>query len=303
MNSIDLSNSDIISIREKYKPEFYVIWLLGNQCTYECSYCPKMFHDGSAKYQPTDVIQEVMKALPKCNITFSGGEPTFHPDFEKIVLEKPDWVDISIISNASRPLSFWERIAEKLRLVTLTYHVEYAIHERFVSIAELVYKNHKKMGSINLIMMPSRWEECVNVYDKLMSKGFRVAPKSLVENFGVGATKTVKEYTTEQLNWITEKNKSNYKLISVINKNNDVIYETSPAELISTNQVNFKGWTCYTNTQCLCIDMIGDVYDTSCSQRTKVGTIYEGFTISTEPLICDQTFCWCYADIIPKKTK
>lgn len=303
MNQINLNDPNVASIREKYKAEFYVIWLLGNQCTYKCSYCPSIFHDGSAKYQPTDVIQNVMKNLPKCNITFTGGEPTFHPDFEKIVLEKPDIVDISVISNASRPLAFWERIASKLRLVTLTYHMEYAIHDRFVSIAELVYKTHKKMGSINLIMLPNRWEECVQVYERLIEKGFRVVLKPLVENFGVGATQTVKEYTQDQLNWISLKNKSSYKLISVIGQNNEVIYETTPAELISLNQVNFEGWTCYTNTQCLCIDMIGDVYDTSCTQRTKVGNIYDGFTISTEPLICNQKFCWCYSDIIPKKVK
>lgn len=300
----NMDDPNVSYIKEVYPTDLFVLWLLGNQCTYSCSYCPEFFNSGSIKYQPTDVIQKVLCELPPANVTFSGGEATFHPDFEKIVLEKPDSIKISVISNGSRPIGFWERIGNELKSITLTFHAEFAKLDRFAEVCNLLYHEYKKPGIINLTMIPKKWEECVDAVYRLRDMGFRVIPKPLVENFGFSATKVNSNYTPDQLSWISNSNKnSGFQNIAVYNNEHIMLYKTNPSELLSNKQTNFYGWRCYTNTQSLYINPDGSVFDTACKQRTYKGSIYTGYSLSNEPIVCSQNFCWCHSDIVRKKEK
>lgn len=304
MNELNLQDTNVAQIREIYNADYFVLWILGNQCTYSCSYCPEHFHSGSIKYQPTELIQKVLNELPKSHVMFTGGEATYHPDFEKIVLEKPDHISISVISNASRPIVFWERIAPHLKSVTLTFHAEFAKLDRFLETCVLIYNQNNKPGRINLTMIPEKWDECINAFDVLTSAGIRVTAKPLVENFGFQADKVLSTYTKEQLQWISNSNKGiSFKNIAVTDKDDVVLYKTNPSELISTKQTNFNGWQCFTNTQTLYIDGDGTVFDTACKQRNNKGNIYSTYDLNSSPMICEQNFCWCHADILPKKVR
>lgn len=304
MDKLNLQNERIVKITEAHDSGYFILWILGNQCTYSCSYCPEHFHSGSIQYQPTDLIQRVLTELPKSHVMFTGGEATYHPDFEKIVLEKPNHIDISVISNASRPLHFWERISPSLKLVVLTYHAEFAKLDRFLEICKLVYIQNKRMGRVNLTMIPEKWDECVNAVKVLSENGITVIPKPLVENFGFASTKVLSTYTNDQLKWISNSTKNTeFKNILVLDKDQKVLYKTNPSELISLRQTNFKGWECYTNTKTLYIDGDGTVFDTACRQRNNKGNIYSTYELSSSPMICEQDFCWCHSDIQPKKIK
>lgn len=302
---MNIYDDEVREIKEAWDPEFFVLWNLGNQCTYKCSYCPEIFHSGSIPFQSTTDIQTFLKKLPKGHVMFTGGEATFHTDFEKIVLEKPDHLQISVISNASRPISFWERIGPSLKSVTLTYHTEYAQFERFLATAELIYHTYKKSGRINLTMIPEKWEQCTEVYEKLLAANLRVIPKPLLEDFGIKATKLSTTYTSEQLEWISSKNQvDGFKSMKVLDKNGNVLHNTNQSELLSSKQTNFTDWLCYTNTQTMYVGMEGNIHMATCGQRIKIGTIYdESYTIPTEPFVCKQNFCWCHSDILPRKVK
>jgi len=297
--------NEVREIKEAWDPEFFVLWNLGNQCTYKCSYCPEIFHSGSIPFQSTENIQNFFKKLPKSHVMFTGGEATFHTDFEKIVLEKPDHLEISVISNASRPIAFWERIGPNLKSVTLTYHTEFAQFDRFLATAELLFTTYKKIGRINLTMIPEKWEQCVEVYEKLLTANLQVIPKPLLEDFGIKATKISTAYTSEQLDWISSKNQTEgYKSMKVLDKDGNLLYRTNQSELLSSKQTNFTDWLCYTNTQTMYIGMEGNIHMATCGQRIKIGTIYdESYIIPTEPFVCKQKFCWCHSDILPRKVK
>lgn len=304
MNELNLQDELVTQIRELHTNEYFVLWLLGNQCTYSCSYCPEHFHSGTIKYQPTELVQRILSELPKAHVMFTGGEATFHPDFEKIVLEKPEHIDISVISNASRPIGFWERITPHLKLVILTFHAEFAKIDRFLETCELIYNHHKKPGRVNLTMIPEKWDECIAAFNILTTAGIRVTAKPLVENFGFQADKVFSTYTPEHLQWITDANKGiSFKNIAVVGSDNNILYKTNPSELISANQTNFYGWECYTSTQTLYIDGDGTVFDTACKQRRNKGNIYTQYDLTTSSMTCRQNFCWCHADILPKKVK
>ena len=94
-----------------------VDWMLGNSCSYACSYCPKALHDGSIRWQKSDGILEFYQQLHRHYVfhrsrrvwlQFTGGEPTMHPQIIRLLQEaKALGFSVSLISNASRTLRFW----------------------------------------------------------------------------------------------------------------------------------------------------------------------------------------------------
>jgi hypothetical protein len=301
---ININDPEVAYIEETHKKMLLVYWSLGNTCTYACSYCPSRLHDGSAPYQSLEIIQKTLQKLPPSQVIFTGGEPTFHPDFERIVTEAPEHIRVDVISNASRPIAFWERIVDRFTLVTLTFHAEYADLDRFFKTAELVYKKSGRRGAINLTMIPALWDKCMTAYTRFRDAGITVTPKPLIDDFGSQSNKLVSSYTQEQVQWIKNStNEISSKNLAFYDKNSELLFKTTPAEMLVNGQTNFEGWTCYTPTQYLYVNPEGKTYNTSCKQRQHVGDIYTGFTLSDQPIVCEQSFCWCFTDIQTKKVK
>lgn len=299
-----LSEHDRITIvKSVHEPRLFVMWLLGNTCPYKCSYCEPVFNDGRFQFHAYDAVLDGLAKLEQAHVMFSGGEPSYHPEIERLLDNKPSTIAVSLISNAARPLSFWERVLPKLQSVIFTYHVEFANFERFASTARLAY-NLKKLQRINLTMLPERWDECRYAYSDLKARGFPVSAKPLVENFGFQSSKLIDRYTQDQLDWISQANQEAAPLtMELLDSQGNQLMKTNPSELLAAKATNFKGWLCYTPTQFLMVDFDGSVYDTSCAQRRKVGQLGEYLEVPKTPVVCEQSFCWCHSDILPKKEK
>jgi len=300
-------NDDIVSYVQPINQAVKrVYWNLGNTCPYSCSYCPKEYNSGSVPYHAIDLVLKTLQKLDECVVTFGGGEPTYHPEFERIVDEKPDHIKIGISSNLARPYAFWERIVDKILLVMATYHVEFTNIERFIPTAELIYLKYKRQGQITVVMLPSRWDECVTAYETLVSHKLPVSAKPVLNTIDPTESESIDvipDYTKEQLDWITKHNEGDGpKFMGIYSKTGELLERVSSWGLLSAKQ-SFKGWLCYTPMQYLCINKFQDVFDQSCNQRSKIGTLSEGFTIPTSPSICRQSVCWCMSDIIQKKEK
>jgi organic radical activating enzyme len=276
-----------------------ISWMFGNYCTYKCSYCNSDFNGGDHAYPAKEKVLEIFERFPKSTVMLLGGEPTFHPNFEDIVQGKPTTLNLQIFSNASRPIAFWERTVAYLDSIYLTYHIEYAIPLRFKDIAEVC---RPKMARINLPMVPDRWNECVSAYDFLCSNNFKVSPKVVLENFGAASSKYSSKYTKEQLAWIDQQQATEFKNIIFYNNKQEIIGKSNPANLLAQNLTNFNGWLCESPKQNININASGQVYDTACGQKKLLGSIYNGFELSSESTICSQNFCWCYSDIHANKT-
>ena len=293
MQELNLYNSDVAYIDGKFVKSTLVYWILGNTCTYRCSYCIPKFYSGNAPYHNTQVVQDTLNKLPLCTVMFGGGEPTYHPDIEKIILEKPDHIKINLLSNGARPIAFWERITPMINAVFLTYHLEYADLDRFIAIADLIYNVHKKLGKVSLMMIPDRWDECIAVYNALVAAGISVTTKAIMDNW-----KTVNEgYTPEQTSWISESAYPADKWIRVYNHDGKIIYRTDPAELVSKNMNRYLGWTCHVPSTYVRIDETGNVTNTCCAQGTYMGNIFREFTLSKDPIICRLPLCTTYCDL------
>lgn len=279
-----------------------VSWTLGNFCVYKCSYCPSYLNDGSKPYHSADIVLDVFNKLPpNTGVTFLGGEPTYHPEFERIVLEKPDHIKIMMVSNGAKPLSFWETVTPKIVFLTFTFHPEFANIDRFIR-NSLEASKHVKRFQVFLVMIPEKWDYCIKVYNKLIEQGFDVHPKPILKDFGA---EILPGYSKEHLGWIHYANKGGeFKNIRIVDKSGEAIYTTTPNELLASKQTNFYGFECYTPMESIAIEVNGDVYNSKCDQRSKIGNIYSGsFEIPTEPMLCKQEMCFCQADIVAKKIK
>lgn len=305
MREINLTNSDIAYLSNARPVRPLIYWELGNFCSYKCSYCSPMFSSGSVPYQDTQVVQNTLKRFGGTFVIFSGGEPTLHPDFEKIIKEKPQGILIGVVSNASRPIAFWERAAPYLYFTILTYHPENAKLDKFLEIANLVYKVKKVIGRVNVVMLPERWDECVNVYNTFVNAGINVVAKQLLIGFGEGCKGSGLDYTPEQIDWIANSafpTGVGSPSINVYNDKHEVIHFTSATELFAMKQTNFMGWKCYVPGQYLVISSVGNTFTTSCDQKEKVGNIFGEFTFPNEPIICQQKLCWAYSDVAGLKS-
>lgn len=282
-----------------------VYWTLGNNCTYACSYCPKDFHSGTIPYPSLETIQKVFSSLQRSVVMFGGGEPTYHPEFERILDEKPRSIQVGVSSNLARPFHFWQRVAPKLSSVIATYHVEYASLERFIKTAKLIYKDCGVMGQVTLVMLPSKWEECIAAFNALTSEGIPTTAKPILNTIDSEEANVfvIPDYTQEQLFWIEENNRlDGRKVIGLYNKEGILLDRISTGGIIAS-KYSFKDWSCYTPVNNLLITRFGEVYDMSCNQRKKLGTIEKGFSIPAEPVTCSQDLCWCTSDLIQKKIK
>jgi organic radical activating enzyme len=303
---ININDPKVSYIQPVYPAVKRVYWNLGNICPYSCSYCPKEYNSGTVPFHDIDLVLSVLNKLDKCVVTFGGGEPTYHPDFERILVEKPAHIKIGVSSNLARPYAFWERVIDKVLLVMATYHVEFANMERFIPTAELIYIKNKCQGQITIVMIPSRWDECVAAYDTLVAHKLPVSAKPILNTIDATEADSIDiigDYTKVQLDWITEHNAGDGpKFMGVYSTNGELLEKVSGWGLLSSKQ-SFRGWLCHTPMQYLCVNKFQEVFDQSCNQRSKLGTLTEGFSIPTKPKICTQNVCWCSSDIIQKKEK
>jgi MoaA/NifB/PqqE/SkfB family radical SAM enzyme len=240
------------------------------------------------------------KLPPKSEVILMGGEPTYHPDFERIVLEKPDHVSISMLTNGAKPLSFWQKISSKLGRVTFTFHPEFANVDRFIENALEVSSRVQKFRAY-MMMVPAKWDYCVDVYDKLILAGLKVTPKVVLENFQSNVDPSYTEY---QLKWIEEKSEKNEKYIKVYDKNRNLLGKTNATELMSSGQIDFTGFKCYAPMQHIVVTPGQKIFNSRCSQRTSYSSLSDpNFKLPDEPMLCQTKFCKCQADIGTRKTR
>lgn len=303
---ININDPSVGYVKPTYPDVKRVYWNLGNTCPYTCSYCPKEYNSGTVPFHDVDLVLDTMSKLDQSVITFGGGEPTYHPEFERILSEKPKHIKIGVSSNLARPYDFWTRIVDKLTLVMSTYHIEFTNMKRFLPVAELIYLQHKLQGQVTIVMLPSKWDECVTAYETLVSHNLPVSAKPVLNTIDPTESDSIEvvgDYTEEQLAWMTDHNDvEGPKTMGVYSTSGQLLERVSSWGLLSAKQ-SFKGWLCYTPMFYLCINKFQEVFDQSCNQRSKIGTLTTGFSIPTSPSICRQGACWCMSDIIQKKEK
>lgn len=195
--------SDIVSVGQRsmlYRDLFSVSWLLGRYCNYSCSYCWPYASTRKKDHRNTDqillTIDEIKRqardrSYNSFHFSFSGGEPTFHPDYLEIIEYLADDIpdcnyhSLHMTTNMSRKMDWFEKYAD----ITKNFHrvsITASFHKEHVNTPEKVKDFADKLEfcqsrdiqvTINQVMIPERFEE---LWDEAMyfhNRGINVTLK------------------------------------------------------------------------------------------------------------------------------
>lgn len=302
-------------------------WCLGNTCNYACSYCNLDLHDGTNPWASTDrvfpfinKVREHAKLNNKKYIIWKleGGEPTVWKDFlhvcEYITSEPNNF--ITVISNGSRSLKWWNRAASYFTTAHLSMHLEYADPIHIRQIADLL-SEHKVLTSVMVMLSKENWDKGITAIEILKNsknKDWAITALGItkinLENYG-----QPEDYTEEQRKFF---NNSKIRPLSIINDklpiDSNVRREMladgidfNPEIAIVNNESNWKGYNCKIGIDQIYIHNNGTLkLGGNCSVQCNNFTgkkFWEDFTFPTGPAICTQERCAAISDILVPKWK
>ena len=219
---------DCINLLEDQK--LVVTWDLGRRCNYDCSYCPPNRHDKVSPYAELSKLKKTAKfVLDYCNtlvsykksnnkdhqlisISFTGGEPTVHPDFLKFVHfigeERKkftgEYAGLSLTTNGQFSTIMAKNIVNNFDFATISYHAE-ALPTQKKKVLENIEFMHSKGFElkVNVMFHAEYFDECVTVCDNLKKLNIKFIPRLIGEHED-SKDSDAHKYTPKQQEWINE---------------------------------------------------------------------------------------------------
>ena len=297
---------------------FSVYWTLTDFCNFKCSYCPPKLNAGNifkTDMAPSD--EKILSGLENLktqsagkllSVTLSGGEPTTHSMFSKIV-EYINAIDgfTEVITNGSRPIAWWDKLPSLPKSVVISLHPEFTDLDKINQLG-LYLKSKDIILKFNLMADPEKWEWVTAVKESLdISLHSDIDVKILTNHGSFRDTDVVLgkhyDYEQAQLNFIktsTLAKKEHDPREMVIGDFDDGstsrIYSF---RIVAKNLHKFTGWKCGAGRTAICISAKGMVHGGLCNV-VKLGPI-DKFNVLTTDTTCKFENCFRAQDIsIPK---
>ena len=308
----------------------YVDMVLGNTCSYSCSYCPDSLHDGSVPWHSIDnlkkftsrVLSHYSTNLNKQFYTFNflGGEPSLYKhlielcDHVKNESEKYNSTSmIEFLTNGYRKEKWWRQNIHLFDQVNISHHPEFARPEHSRNVADIVAEN-KKRTSLMVLMPPVLWNECLNQIEIILDSKymFCMNPKVVLDkksNIG-----NLYKYTPEQLEFLRQDIRDHgYETIDIFPtkqrcqhlklKNLIVQPDIDANFILSHDKHHFKNWYCYAGVDIIHLDHEGNIrYGGACPVSTNSNITDNKYNLPIEPVRCPVKVCYCCDDIECRKS-
>jgi MoaA/NifB/PqqE/SkfB family radical SAM enzyme len=324
--------------------EFNILFTVLNKCNYSCRYCPAYLNDGS---KPRILIEEYIEFFKnlfidnpqilnyeKKFISFTGGEPTIYEGIDSLIdFFKEYNFNITLDTNGTAKIPFWEKNLSKINMTNLSVHVRYANFNHILEVVKLGIQK-QSVVKVGILMDPEYWDramEAVNFFKEqkvpiMEFKGltFRLDPSEAKNPSKAMSTEDqqkryyYKTYSPEQLEWI--KNNKYHTTISLkeINpnyqtRNAEIVYDDNTKEkflgqeIITKGLNEFDGYLCEAGKSNLSIKHNGDIKGAHCSAKAniKFGNILKNknlkIKLNNNPILCDHNKCSCVSDMRIKK--
>jgi len=302
------------------KPLFSVSWILGRFCNYNCSYCWPYARSDKVDHQPLEVykrtVDEIKRQARENGFTqfhwsFSGGEPTAYKhllDLTKHLDDGPQtpYQSIHMTTNLSPGSKWWKSWCDhtallQRRSITASYHDEFAKEQEFGDKClqlqyELVHV------TINQVMVPEKFYELYERMERFHKRGINV---TLKPQSNPTASGIVDGYTEDMINKMQTgfPQRSNgedlYQIALYDATGKEYLFDQ--AERFNAFGFNkFQGWDCNAGYQSVIIR--GNEVKRSYSCHDQIlGTLTDGFELTTNPRLCVTPSCVSSADSkIPK---
>lgn len=251
---------DIVSFGQRsmlYRDIFNVSWILGRYCNYNCSYCWPYARSDKRDHRPLHVLSKTMDSIKKqarengfnsFHFSFSGGEPTVHPDYLKLLehysndQSNPNYQSCHMTSNLSRNEGWFRKYikaTENLHRVSVTasWHREMAVKEAFRDKILLLQDNDIYV-TINMVMVPEMFDDYYKEALFFHQSGINV---TLKPQSNPTATKIVTGYSDSQIELLH--NGMPQRDYTEFNKKEKRISSKRPSLPESFKSINYKSDT------------------------------------------------------------
>lgn len=305
---------------------FTVSWILGRYCNYHCSYCWDHGRSDVKDHRPLELLIKTMDRIKQqarqngfnsFHFSFSGGEPTLHPGYLKLLEhyrsdKEASYQSCHMTTNLSPGIPWLKRyltVTDGLdrRSITASWHREYAQKEKFSE--KLLFLQENGINcTINMVMVPNVFWETYEEALYFHKKGLNVTLKPQSNR---NATKVVDGYTEEQLsvlhNGMPQRDYVNDKQqvmqVELIDDEGNTWFIDQAERFNAFNFNCFKGWRCNAGYQGIIIrEPDGSIKRSYSCQDKPLGYIYEDFQILNAPRVCISNSCVSSADSkIPKE--
>lgn len=254
-------------------------------------------------------------------VLFVGGEPTIHPQFNKVIDSiqplreiEPNY-KIIIVTNLSRTERWWTKMAPKVTGIVASYHDEHTNPKEFADKLILCMKaNPQLYVTVGIQPLPGRipklWADAEEIRSRLL--------KELdAEQVGLHLDFVIQHLYTgmDQLFPYTETDFIQFKEM-IAQFSNPRIPEverlSNQEEFLSHSFAmddQYLGSSCYAGIEGLTVGFNGRLTRTArcglSKEQNQLGNIYTGYELPTAPAICDvPKGCGnCWFDYAFRKTK
>jgi organic radical activating enzyme len=204
-----------------FKDYRMVIWEIGRRCNYDCWYCVPDSHNnyeshksfGSLKHGLENLSQHWAKG-EKMKFVFTGGEPTFNPDFlEFVTYLKTELFHINhTTTNGSNTTDYYRNLM-KVSDIGFSAHLNYLenpkVYNKFLVNIEACVKiretdsiaNMNWLG-VRIMLQPGKLEFAKKLYKDCVD---------IIDNITIdllhSKDRKIMDYSIEEIDWLKEVNK------------------------------------------------------------------------------------------------
>lgn len=287
-----------------HQDQIKIEWNLGKRCNYDCTYCPSSIHDNYSAHTPIDVLEKTVDRLSELGkpvrLSFTGGEPTVHPDFEDLLeyCKRKNIFWINLTTNGTRPSRWYLNHEMFFNHIVFSMHFEYD-WQRIVRTINEFYDATERDFFVNIMAHHNHMDHVRKVVKQFKEIGIKYAIRRIRWTEGDHNIFDDLRYHGDDLQWILEQDATAKPNCRVDNEH--IIHAN---DIIKKHQNQFKNWSCNAGLESLMINWDGEVHRATCRVGGSLGNIYQGtFVVPTEPVICTRDWCTCAADIPLTKIK
>jgi MoaA/NifB/PqqE/SkfB family radical SAM enzyme len=335
--------NDIEDLSNRYQ----IIWDLGRRCSYSCSYCPPHRNNKTSPFVTYDNLCQTMdkideysslydsfrKRPSKKKLSFTGGEPTVHPDFFNFLeYLKNEYSDYSrgLTTNGWFGSKILDKVMELTTGGTLSYHCEATLKMK-----ERVLENAvqlKEKFKVNVMFHKDYFEECIDVCEYFDKYKVNYIPRIIGdEELDEKAVSLgyAHKYDRKQMSWFREYWKRKGQNVAESGNTQKGLgrpccggrcFKADGVDSYFLPSTNFLGWNCmvnwfflflnseldavYTHQTCA-VNLDGDVAPLGkiSNFNSIIDELADKLYNKNVPMItCPKTFCGCGMCITKSKS-
>lgn len=288
-------------------------------CNFNCSYCFPGSHDSKFRY-PTNTqlvltgfrqLFDFYKTQGKTKfhlIISGGGEPTLWPDLHVFCeqIRKTHNVYITLVSNGSRTIRWWNENSQVFDDVVLSCHNEYVNIDHLITVGDLLFTDGVKVTAM-MLMDAKNWDKCVSYVERMQSSSqpWFIEAKPIVDALGHG----MDAYSQKQLAYINLKRIPDSEWLfkhledvriheSIALLDDGTAIANRPQEIITNKWNKFNNWSCNVGIESIAINAGGNVLG-SCQVDVfdqPVNIFKQLPTLKLNNVTCPKVDCSCQPD-------